>query len=73
MFFENVPNFTHLEVTIKNPNYIQKEIYSTLNAMNSCYPTNQNILSSLTYYLKMERWEKWYKLVFLWGETCRSH
>jgi len=35
MFFENVPNFTHLEMTITNPNYIQKEIYSTLNAMNS--------------------------------------
>jgi hypothetical protein len=56
-FFENVPNFTHLEMTITNPNYeyVQKEIYSTLNVMNSCYPSNQNVLSSLTYYLKMER------------------
>jgi hypothetical protein len=45
-FFENVPNFTYLEVTITNQNFIQKEIYSTLNVMNSCYPSSQYTVSS---------------------------
>jgi hypothetical protein len=45
-FFENVANFIYFGSTVTCQNCIQEEIENRSNAMNACYRSAQNILSS---------------------------
>jgi hypothetical protein len=44
--FENVAQFKYFEKTVRNKNFIQKEIKRRLNMGNACYHLVQNLLFS---------------------------
>jgi hypothetical protein len=44
--FVNVPQFTHLEMTITNQNLSEEEMKRRLNLSNTCYHSVQNLFSS---------------------------
>jgi len=44
--YERVEQFTYMETTLRNQNFIQKEITSRLKSGNACYHSVKNLLSS---------------------------